>query len=32
VQPSEMVSFTLKPEELAGLPAAADPTLEVSIA
>jgi NADPH-dependent 2,4-dienoyl-CoA reductase/sulfur reductase-like enzyme len=32
VQPSEMVSFTLKPAELAGLPAAADPTLEVSIA
>ena len=32
VQPSEMVSFTLKPAELAGLPAGADPTLEVSIA
>jgi NADPH-dependent 2,4-dienoyl-CoA reductase/sulfur reductase-like enzyme len=31
VQPSEMVSFTLKPAELSGLPAAADPTLEVSI-
>jgi NADPH-dependent 2,4-dienoyl-CoA reductase/sulfur reductase-like enzyme len=32
VQPSEMVSFTLKPGELAGLPAGADQTLEVSIA
>jgi len=32
VQPSEMVSFTLKPGELAGLPARADQTLEVSIA
>jgi hypothetical protein len=32
VQPSEMVSFTLKPSELSGLPAKADPTLEVSIA
>jgi NADPH-dependent 2,4-dienoyl-CoA reductase/sulfur reductase-like enzyme len=32
VQPSEMVSFTLKPSELAGLPAGPDPTLEVSIA
>ncbi|OHD20518.1 MAG: pyridine nucleotide-disulfide oxidoreductase [Spirochaetes bacterium GWB1_66_5] len=32
VQPSEMVSFTLKPAELAGLPAGADQTLEVSIA
>jgi NADPH-dependent 2,4-dienoyl-CoA reductase/sulfur reductase-like enzyme len=32
VQPSEMVSFTLKPADLAGLPAKADPTLEVSIA
>ena len=32
VQPSEMVSFTLNPAELAGLPAGADQTLEVSIA
>jgi hypothetical protein len=32
VQPSEMVSFTLKPSELSGLPARADQTLEVSIA
>jgi NADPH-dependent 2,4-dienoyl-CoA reductase/sulfur reductase-like enzyme len=32
VQPSEMVSFTLKPAALAGLPARADQTLEVSIA
>jgi NADPH-dependent 2,4-dienoyl-CoA reductase/sulfur reductase-like enzyme len=32
VQPSEMVSFTLKPADLAGLPAGSDRTLEVSIA
>jgi NADPH-dependent 2,4-dienoyl-CoA reductase/sulfur reductase-like enzyme len=32
VQPSEMVSFTLKPGELNGLPPGADRTLEVSIA
>ncbi len=32
VQPSEMISFTLKPADLAGLPAGADRTLEVSIA
>ena len=32
VQPSEMVSFTLKPGELSGLPARPDQTLEVSIA
>jgi NADPH-dependent 2,4-dienoyl-CoA reductase/sulfur reductase-like enzyme len=33
VQPSEMVSFTLKPADLRGLPpAGADPSLEVSIA
>jgi len=32
VQPSEMISFTLKPADLAGLPSAADRTLEVSIA
>jgi pyruvate/2-oxoglutarate dehydrogenase complex dihydrolipoamide dehydrogenase (E3) component len=31
VQPSEMVSFSLKPAELAGLPAGSDPALEVSI-
>jgi NADPH-dependent 2,4-dienoyl-CoA reductase/sulfur reductase-like enzyme len=32
VQPSEMVSFTLKPADLSGLPAGPDRTLEVSIA
>jgi NADPH-dependent 2,4-dienoyl-CoA reductase/sulfur reductase-like enzyme len=32
VQPSEMVSFSLKPADLTGLPAGADQTLEVSIA
>jgi NADPH-dependent 2,4-dienoyl-CoA reductase/sulfur reductase-like enzyme len=32
VQPSEMVSFTLKPAELAGLASKADNALEVSIA
>jgi NADPH-dependent 2,4-dienoyl-CoA reductase/sulfur reductase-like enzyme len=32
VQPSEMISFNLKPGELAGLPAGPDQTLEVSIA
>ncbi len=32
VQPSEMVYFTLKPGDLAGLPAGGDRTLEVSIA
>ena len=31
VQPSEMITFTLKPGELAGLPAGDDRTLEVSI-
>jgi NADPH-dependent 2,4-dienoyl-CoA reductase/sulfur reductase-like enzyme len=32
VQPSEMVSFSLKPADLSGLPAGPDRTLEVSIA